>query len=418
MPMVQVTPTKGRPAIIALAQCLPFPPHSGVANRIYHVLTGLQRHFDVFLVPFLRRLNHPTNEAAEAAHQALSQELSWLASPVRIPGEWNRARWVFNHLASSLSQHPFIRFEYAEDKFRAAIRSALGRCTPALVHADSLDLYHWFDGMPEVPTAVTHHNIESELLRIRAGVTRFEPVRQYIKMQARRLEELERFWAPRVASNVMMSDLDAGRLRVISPTCPTFVVPNGVDVDYFERTKDGVPCSTRIVFLGPTAIYPNRQAVDWYLDGCWPKIRRAVPTATLDLVGAVRPKDALRYGRVPGVNVHGYVPDVRPYLQAAACSIVPIRVGGGTRLKILDAWAMGTPVVSTTLGCEGLEVGDGENILIRDESELFAEGVISLLRDPKLARRIGAAGRSTAVKHYAWSAITSRLADHYQELIG
>jgi polysaccharide biosynthesis protein PslH len=410
--------TKGRPAIVALAQCLPFPPHSGVTNRIYHVLLGLQQRFDVFLVPFLRRLNHPTAAAATSAHARLSGELSWSAEPVRIPGEWNRLRWILNHLASSLSRAPFIRYEYATPGFGRAIREALTRCSPALVHADSLDLYRWFRELPSVPLAVTHHNIESGLLRIRAGVAGSLPVREYINLQARRLEALEREWAPRVASNVMMSDLDAGRLRALSPGCPTFVVPNGVDVEYFRRSDGAVAESNRVVFLGPTAIYPNRQAVNWFVDGSWPSVRKESPSAILDLVGAARTADASRYEMTPGVKVHGHVPDVRPYLEAAACSIVPIQVGGGTRLKILDAWSMGTPVVSTTLGCEGLETVEGENIIIRDDPAQFAEAVSSLLRDPVRARRIGAAGRETAVKSYAWDAITGRLADHYEQLIG
>ncbi|HEV8197481.1 MAG TPA: glycosyltransferase family 4 protein [Gemmatimonadales bacterium] len=407
-----------RPAILALAQCLPFPPHSGVTNRIYHVLAGLQRRFVVFLVPFLRRLNHPTPAAAAAAHARLSQELSWVAEPIRIPGEWNRVRWLFNHAASAMSHAPFIRFEYAEAGFGRAIQEALTRCAPALIHADSLDLYQWFPGLPAVPLAVTHHNIESELLRIRAGVAASPPVKGYINMQARRLEVLERSWAPRVATNVMMSALDAERLRALAPSCSTFVVPNGVDVEYFRRSAGATPDPTRVVFLGPTAIYPNRQAVDWFLEGSWAGVRKDAPSAALDLVGAARPVDAARYGATPGVTVHGHVPDVRPYLAGAAVSIVPIQVGGGTRLKILDAWSMGTPVISTTVGCEGLATVDGENIIIRDDPAEFAEAVSALLRDRARAQRIGAAGRDTAVRSYAWEAITDRLGDHYQQLIG
>jgi glycosyltransferase involved in cell wall biosynthesis len=216
----------------------------------------------------------------------------------------------------------------------------------------------------------------------------------------------------------MMSNIDAERLRLIAPGCRTFVVPNGVDIDYFKRVGTAPTKSNDIVFVGPTAIYPNRQAVDWFLEGSWSAVRRAVPSAVLNLVGATRPADVSRYQGVPGVKVHGYVPDVRPYLQAAACSIVPIQVGGGTRLKILDAWSMGTPVVSTSLGCEGLETVDGENIVIRDDPGQFAEAVIAIVRDPARGGRIGSAGRETAEKLYGWDAITRRLADHYEELIG
>jgi glycosyltransferase involved in cell wall biosynthesis len=407
-----------RAAILALTQCLPHPPHSGVTNRIYHILQGLQERFDVFLVPFARRHHQPTEEAIRASHAALSRELTWVAPQASIAGEHHRSRRMLDHLAGLLTGHPWIRYEYAARDFGRGMKAALARRAPALVHAESLDLYGWLDDLPPVPLSVTHHNIESDLLMRRATTTRARLVREYIALQARRVEATEREWAPRVALNVMMSDIDAERLESLAPGARTMVVPNGVDVEYFSRRLDESPDPLRIAFIGPTYMFPNRQAVDWFLDECWARVRQEIPGLNLDLVGGAKEPDAKRYAGIPGVRVRGHVLDVRPFLQAASCAIVPIRVGGGTRLKILDAWAMGTPVVSTAVGCEGLDTRDGENILIRDEPAAFAEAVVGLMRDPARADQIGRAGRATAESRYSWRQITNRLADRYVELIG
>lgn len=407
-----------RPAILALTQCLPYPPHTGVTNRIYHVLAGLQKRYDILLVPFVRRFHHPDSRAIGEARDALRRELTWAAEPIPIPAERSGIRRILNHLASLATRRPYIRFEYAVPGFGSALGEALRHRHPALVHAESLDLYDWFSRLPSVPLTVTHHSVESDLLRSRAAVTTSLPARAYLRLQAARLEALERHWCPRVTANLMMSDVDAERLRQVAPGAPSLVIPNGVDVRYFSPEKGRARNRSRVVFVGPTYVYQNREGVNWFLERIWPRIRRSVPDATLDLIGGVRDEDAQRYSGCPGVLVRGHVADLRPYLRDAGCSVAPLRVGGGTRLKILDAWAMETPVVSTTTGCEGLETVDGENILVRDDADSFADAVISLVRGPDTAARIGAAGRHTAVTHYSWDAVVRRLSDCYAELIG
>lgn len=407
-----------RPAILALTQCLPYPPHTGVTNRTYHVLTGLQKRFDVLLVPFVRRFHHTNPEAVHSAHAELAARLDWVAPPMAIPSERNGIRRLLNHLGSLVSGRPYVRWEYASPEFGAAIRSAVGRRVPALIHAESLDLYGWFGRLPAVPLALTHHSLESDLLRARARVTPSFAARAYLELQAGRLETLERKWAPRAALNLMMSEVDAERLRGLAPAAPLMVVPNGVDLEYFTPRKSGTAVPGRLVFVGPTYVYQNRDAADWFLTEIWPRIRKGLPTASLDLIGGAREEDARRYRQVPGVSVRGQLADVRPAMREAALSIAPIRIGGGTRLKILDAWATATPVLSTSVGCEGLAATDGRNIIIRDDPAGFAEAALALLSDASAASGIGTAGRATAEAIYDWDRITGRLADRYEELLG
>jgi glycosyltransferase involved in cell wall biosynthesis len=279
-----------------------------------------------------------------------------------------------------------------------------------------MDLYRWLPAMPSVPVACTHHSIESDLLRLRAEQIRSTWARRYLRVQADRIERLERTMTHRFAVNVMMSELDAERLRALNPRAKTVVVPNGVDTEHF-RPSAAPPVEGRVAFLGPTYMFPNRDAIDFFLGEVWGRVRGAVPHASLHLIGKNSPEDRARFTSQPAVTCNGYVPDIRPHFAEAACSIVPIRVGGGTRLKILDAWAMGKAVVSTAVGCEGLAARDGENILIRDEPAAFAEAVVRVLTDATLRQRLEVNARRTAEECYAWPIVGRVLRDSYRRLI-
>ncbi len=156
--------------------------------------------------------------------------------------------------------------------------------------------------------------------------------------------------------------------------------------------------------MGPTYSHPNRDAVEFLLQDIWPRIRALEAPATLQLIGRNADVDRARYGASLGVSPLGSVSDIRPMLAAARCCVVPIRIGGGTRLKILDAWAMGKAIVSTSIGCEGLDAVDGENILVRDPPDAFADAVAN--------------ARRTAIETYSWSVVGRRLRAAYNELLG
>jgi glycosyltransferase involved in cell wall biosynthesis len=405
-----------RDSVLVLSQCLPYPPHSGVANRTFNILVQLQREFDVHLVAFSRR-NHQTDAAArKAAGQALAERLTAVYEPAPIPGEQSRVARITSHLRSVLSNRPYTLYEYRSGTFARSLDAALSSSGPSLVHMDSLDLYGWIPRLPPVPLAVTHHSVESDLLRARARRVTSMPLRRYLRHQARLVETIERQWCSRIGLNVMMSETDGEKLRTLAPGARTATVPNGVDIDYFTP-QGGNRQPGQILFLGPTYMYPNRDAVQWFLETMWEGVRQGVPNAELHLVGKNPTADRERFCGWRGVRCHGYVPDVRPHLAAATCSIVPIRVGGGTRLKILDSWAAGTAVVSTTVGCEGLEARDSHNILIRDDPRGFAEAVVQVLTDADLRRHLEGAGRATAESRYSWRVIGDGLLAAYQELL-
>ena len=407
-----------RPRVLVLSQCLPYPPDSGVTNRTFNVLRQLQREFDVVVLPYHRRNHQPNAEALRAAQAALEGFVTRVAAPVPIRAEHAIVRRAWDHGRSLLRGRAYTYYEYASRQYRDHLQGALADAPPALIHLDSLVLHRWIPHLPRVPQVCTHHNIESDVLRLRGTRTRSPLLARYILHQAAMVEATERRLVAGFRANIMMSQQDAERLRRLAPHARTVVVPNGVDTTFFVPDTSRPPIPGRIVFLGPTYLFPNRDGIEYLLEQIWPHIRAAVPSATLRLIGKSPAADRARFDAVPGVACLGLVPDIRPHLAEANCCVVPLRVGGGTRLKILDSWAMGKAVVSTSLGCEGLDAADGENILIRDDPKAFAKAVATVLTDPGLRCRLERNARQTVEARYSWDMIGERLRAAYHEIIG
>jgi glycosyltransferase involved in cell wall biosynthesis len=314
-----------------------------------------------------------------------------------------------DHARSLLTGNAYTIYAYDSPEFAAAVKRVQTERQFVLAHVDTLDLARYLPLLGDIPIACTHHNVESQLLR-RRSVTEPALRRWYLDIQASKLEKLEREWLPRVAVNIAVSEDDARTFRKLSPSARVEVAPNGVDIDYFhpeDGPRDG------FVFVGGTNWFPNRDGLEWFHAEILPELRALGENGTVTWVGRCTPGDKEHFGGPNGVVLTDYVPDVRPYLQAGACVIAPLRVGGGTRLKILDAWASGKAVVSTSRGCEGLRTEHGVNILIADEPRAFAEAMRSVARDPALRDSLGRAARETATRYYSWEGIGRTLCQVY-----
>jgi polysaccharide biosynthesis protein PslH len=263
---------------------------------------------------------------------------------------------------------------------------------------------------------LTHHNVESQLMLRRGERERSLAARAYVKLQARRLERYEAESCNRFAVNVMVSDADARTLAGISPGARTAVVPNGVDTLYFTPRDDAQ--TPTVIFTGGMNMFANRDAVEWFLDDVWPAVLRQVPEARFVAIGQ-RPSAKILAAAAADASVQapGHVPDVRPWVGPAAVYVVPMRVGGGTRLKVLDAMAQGKALVATGLGAEGIEVEHGRHLVIADTASDFAERVVDLLRDPGRRQALGAAARQRVEERYAWPVIGRRLVAAYAAAI-
>lgn len=215
----------------------------------------------------------------------------------------------------------------------------------------------------------------------------------------------------------MVSDVEMQNVHALVPQARVSVIPNGVDTSYMTPSIDSGNNSTTdsFVFLGTLSYQPNHDAVLFFHRDIWPLIRDRLPSLRWRIVGR-DPSPEVRVLASSKIEVTGWVDDVRPYLWASRALVVPLRSGSGTRLKILEAMAAGIPVVSTSIGAEGLAVTHGEDILLADTPDQFADALIRLLQDPDLATELARRARQLVEKQYNWSVITDRLDQGYRGL--
>jgi glycosyltransferase involved in cell wall biosynthesis len=389
-----------------LCQTLPYPPDGGVAIRSYNTLRLLSERYDVTSLCFYRRAVMKDVGASVGALRRLGGEVE--AFP--IEQEHGRLRLLADHVRSMTRGRVYTVAAYESVPFRRRLTELLASRQFDLAHVDSLDLSAYLPLLASIPTVCVHHNVESSLLRRRAATESSAARRAYLRFQADLMEREERTWCPRVALNVAVSDADRSELERLAPGSKFAVVPNGVDVHAFTP---GAPADRGIVFVGGMTWFPNKDALQHFARDILPVLRAGGCRDDVTWVGRALPGATEAYA-AQGITLTGYVDDIRPYVQQAACYIVPLRVGGGTRLKILDAWAMGKAVVSTSVGCEGLDARDGWNILIRDDPRDFAEAVRRVLGGGELRSSLGANARATAERIYSWDVIGESMFADYE----
>ena len=401
-----------RRSLLFLSNRLPYPPHMGAALRTYNVMRLLARDFDLHALCF-DQADEATDKMPLAERVAEVAKLATL-EVFPIPQQAHRLRFVADHSRSVFRNVPYTYYMFDSAPLARRLRALLAEGRFSLAHMDTMDLVRYLPLLDGLPVACTHHNVESSLMRRRAASEKSALSRGYLAHQATLLERAERESMPRVAVNVAVSDADRDALQAIAPSGRIVTIPNGVDTDYFTPGAAANP--EGCVFVGGTTWYPNRDALEWFVRDIAPLIRSMGVAAPVTWVGRSTAEELRRFANDSTLRLTGYVDDVRPYVHGAKCVIVPLRVGGGTRLKILDAWAMGAAVVSTSIGCEGLRAVHDENILIADTPQDFAAAIARVLRDDGLRRTVGASARRTAVEHYGWDVLGVAMRELYFNL--
>lgn len=386
----------------------PYPLTGGHALRTFHLLREAARRHSVSFVTFIQH-------AEEWEGLKVLEEFCESVVAMETPADRSRLSLAAGLVANVASTAPFVAAKYDTPQMRAAIDKASARKVD-LLHLDMLPLAVYLNALPGVPTVLVDHNVECVLLERRVD-TESGVARLFWQSQARRLKKFEADAVSRATRVIAVSDIDADILRQLAPGAQVRTVPNGVDVEYFSPSPVAAD-PDEIVFVGAMTHQPNVDSVRFFCDSIWPTVRAARPAARFTVIGA-HPPDAIRaYGRLPGVSIEGQVPDIRPYVAKAAVYVVPLRVGGGTRLKILDAMAMGKAIVSTSVGCEGLEVRDGHDIVVADEADDIASRVLRLMDDATIREDLGRNARRTVEARYTWAQLGEAQEAVYQEALG
>ncbi|RLI62703.1 MAG: hypothetical protein DRO67_06900, partial [Candidatus Asgardarchaeum californiense] len=334
--------------------------------------------------------------------------------------EFNRIKFYSLLFLNLFSPLPFTVHKYFTFKMKKTIDWILNQYDISLVHFDMLPLvYYMFCSktLKQLPTVLVNHNVE--YLRIlRWAKIETNPLKKwYLYFQSLKLRLFEKKVCEKVDKVVVVSQIDKFQLQKLSPKARFEVIPNGVDISYF-KSKSILNFSNTLIWVGGMGEAHNRKSVEYFLKKIFPLIINEIPDIKVFFIGASPCSKLLNMAeKYPNIRILGYVDDIRPHVQKISIFIAPIISGSGTKIKVLNALAMGKPVVTTSIGAEGIDVTPGENIIIADTPEEFAEKVIELLKNPKKAKELGEKGRKLIEEKYSWDVISVKIYKTYDELL-
>jgi len=397
--------------ILWLKSDLLLPLDKGGKLRTWHLMRQLARHHAITFLAYA----DPDQPAADIeGMRAVASEV--ITVPRRDPAKGTMAFYLdaARHL---LDPRPYAVAKYESASYKAAVMRTLARTRYDLIVCDFLPPVVNLPAQLPCPAVLFTHNVESEIWRRHASTAASTTRRVLYGMQHRRMCRFEARALSRFDGVLAVSDADRDTFARLYPGTvrhPVHVVPTGVDTQFFSpwRSDDDGPSpvgSRALVFTGSMDWLPNEDAMVFFCREVLPLIRAEEPEVTLAIVGRAPTPAVLRLAELPGVSVTGRVDDVRPAMAEAAVYVVPLRIGGGTRLKIFEAMAMAKAVVSTTVGAEGLPVTAGEHLMLADEPRGFARAVVRLLRDVDRRRALEQAARQLVVAKYDWAAVAGDL---------
>jgi sugar transferase (PEP-CTERM/EpsH1 system associated) len=388
--------------ILWLNAGLLLPLDKGGKLRTWHLMRHLARRHDITYVSF----GDPSQTAADI--KGMREVASDVVTIPRTDPAKGTARFYLDASRYLLEPIPYAVAKYRAAAYRAEVgRLVRTRGFDAVVS----DFLPPVVNMPQTlpcPTILFTHNVEAEIWRRHAEnaanpVTRFLLREQWKRMLRFERESFERFDLVLCVSDADRHTFD--RLYPDSLKAPAHVIKTGVDTEYFAPVAEPAARPSHLVFTGSMDWLPNEDGMQYFVREILPRVRQAEPDATLSIIGRSPTPAVKRLAETAGVEVTGRVDDVRPHIAEGSVYIVPLRIGGGTRLKIFEAMAMGKAVVSTTVGAEGLPVTPGHDIVIADEPARFAQAVVHLIRDAEFRQRIECSARQLVVERYDWSAV-------------
>ena len=391
--------------ILIVTPSIPYPPNWGFGIRVFQIVRQLSQRHSVSVLCYADE----GDDDKVAALAEVCHSVHTVTSPLP-DSRSKRTAQLLSLLRRSSFQTASVR------------TSAMQLRATELVSSEKFDLVQfessqmsWLELPSGLPSIVDEHNIEYELLQ-RMYQTERSPFRKlYNWGEFRKFRREERASWHRADGCAVTSDREGAILAGFEPHQLIHVAPNGVDITYFTGDDKAVDDNS-IVFTGLLSYRPNIDAVTFFTKQVLPLIVRRRPNVVFSIVGLGAPSEVTRLAG-PNVRFVGEVPDVRPAVRSAGAFVVPLQMGSGTRLKILEGLSMGKGMVSTTLGCEGIAVRDGQHLLVADDPVAFAEAVLSLLDDRQLAARLGREGRALVEQSYSWLSIVDGLERFHERVL-
>ena len=433
--------------ILFLTPQLPYPPRQGTQIRNFHLLRAAATVHQVDLLSLARpgetlegswdgsegvegtfdltsrwdALDPTCDVPAPPRHPLL--RLCWQVRLVEAPrrGLWSRLRTL------ATSTRPDVAERLSSHSFAATLGAIASTGGYDAIHVAGIEMARYImtvkAASPRSAIVFDDHNAEYLLqeraARVDAHHVASWPKALYSLTQWQKLKRYETEVCNGSDTVIAVSDADAAALRRLGITTRLEVVPNGVDAGYYRPDPSIEPEPATLLFTGTMDYRPNVDAARWFVSSVFPAILAKKPDARIQIVGRSPTPSIQRLATdSQNVLVTGAVEDVRPYFSRSTLFVVPIRMAGGARLKVLEALAMGLPVVSTSMGIEGIHLEDGKEVLLADSAEDFAAAVLRLLDDPTLRKRLSLAGRQAAEERFSWSQVAPRLLGVYATIAG
>jgi glycosyltransferase involved in cell wall biosynthesis len=398
--------------ILVLSPLVPWPLYGGNLVRIYGVLQELSRHgHEIVLLA-----------GSEGPPLPADHPVKILCREVRLyqrSSSAKRTQPIVAALTSALSPQPYTAAKFGGRVVRENIRSILEKESFDIIFANFAFMAHAVphEFAMRTPIVLDEHESEGLLWRqyLRQGGI---PKRAFALLNLIKMHWFQKTVGERIAAMLCASDRETEFARTFIPAhVKLWTVPNGVDTDYFVPGPPESRESHSIVLCGGYGVYRNSEAALWFARTVFPLVKKEVPQAEFWIVGSNPNQEIRQLGETPGIHVTGTVPDVRPYYGRAAVTVAPYRYGEGTKLKVLEAMASGAPVVSTPIGCQGIEVKDGEHVLIVNSAEEFAQKIVYLLGNAELRQALAANARIVIEREYSWKKIVGDLNPEMCELV-
>ena len=398
--------------ILFVTPAPPFPPHQGTAIRNWGLVSSLAKQHHISLLSFARHSDQIAPELRDCC-----AKVSFVGVPERTP-----VQRLTTLLGSSRAD---MDDRLASTQFASRLLNILNNESFDAIHIEGLELSPYLQqiaaqrGAASTPLLIYDaHNAETviqrrALLTDRLQIRRW-PAAFYSRLQLPRLAKLERQTCERADAVLCVSKEDCAALRVLLPGLKPMIVPNGIFLsEYTDMVKPAALPEPALVFSGKMNYRPNVDGALWFAREILPRIRKFYSGATFVIVGKAPVPSIKRLAHDPRIIVTMSVPDVRPLIAAATVFLAPLRMGGGTRFKLLEAMALRRPIVSTTIGAEGFPITDGHELLLADSPDEQARAVCSLIADSQARARLGTAGRAFVEANYQWHEIVPRLQKVY-----
>ena len=402
--------------ILWLSQFLPYPPKGGGLQRSHNLLKQSAKRHEVHLFALNQKNLLPSPEKLKNA----KDELKKICSRVEvfpIISDNSKFHWSIMTAISYFRFSPYDCNWLYNKKMLISLEDISKHERYDLIHIDTLGMFQYAMPFSGIPLVLNHANIESHMMHRRFEKEPDTFKRLYFRRESNKLNKYEQYVCKKCHVNLVVSDLDAFRLKEIVGAVNIAVVPNGVDLEYFQPQQSAGNKDGGLIFAGPMDWYPNRTAVLFFLSEILPKLREEKIDLPVTIVGKNPLKELIIAANDSRISVPGYVDDVRPYIDSASIYVCPIKDGGGTRLKILDALAMGKPLVATGLAVEGLDLVEEKHYLRAESASDYVAQIKRLINDGNLSKKIALQGRRFVENRYSWEMIGEKMDYAYQKAV-